>query len=303
MEKPNSIAEKIIIGSILVLGLAEAAHLAALFLDLSFFACTVIMAVLFFGGILVAGIRFFWHRRAKKGVKPEKSAEGVSVHILLKRYPVWTMVFAGVVLFQIIWNFWMHTPYISQDITGETVQTMLSTDTIYKINPLTGQAFSAGMPMRLKVLVLPTLYGAVCKWTGLHAATICYRIMPMVILLLSYLVYSRLAVYFFPKEGKKQLWFMLFVALIYQFGCYSQVMDGYLLFFQGGQGDAFRACVLLPFALLCCLRSEWKKVVLCLLAEVCVVWTFYGLGYVALTVFVICMIRFVKYLADRRKKV
>lgn len=304
MEKQNSIAEKIIIGSILALGLAEVAHLAALFLDLSFSACAVIMVLLFWGGILVAGIRLFWLRRGRKDVKPAgKSAEGVSVYTLLRVYPVWTMVFIGVVLFQIIWNFWMHTPYIAQDITGETVQTMLSTDTIYKMNPLTGQVFSAGMPMRLKILVIPTLCGAVCKWTGLHAVTVCYRIMPMIVLLLSYLVYNRLAVYFFPKEGKKQLWFMIFVALVYQFGCYSQVADGFLLFFKGGQGDTFRACVLLPFALLCCLKSEWKKVALCLLAEVCVVWTFYGLGYVALTVCVVCIIRFAKYLADRRKKV
>ncbi len=304
MKKANSIADKLIVGSLIALLLAEVAHLAALFLGMPFSSCAVMMAALFMSGLLSLGFYGIWRRKVRAEQKTVTGLKkGIALYTVLRLYPVCTLLFIGIVLFQIIWNFWMHTPYITQDITGETVQTMLATDTIYQINPLTGQAYSAGMPMRLKVLVLPTLYGVFCKWTGLDVSTVCFRIMPMVILLLSYLVYSRLAVYFFPEEGKKQVWFMLFVALIYQFGCYSPVTDGYLLFFQGGQGNALRVCVLLPFALLCCLRGEWKKVVLCLLAEVFVVWTFYGLGYVALTVLVITIMRFVKMLADRRKKV
>ncbi len=303
MKKADSIADKLIVGSLVALLLAEMAHLAALFLGMSFSMCAVMMAVLFMLGLLCVGIYGIW--RSKVRTKQTEGAglrQGVSLYRVLRLYPVCTLLFAGMVLFQIVWNFWMHTPYIAQDITGETVQTMLATDTIYQVNPLTGQAYNAGMPMRLKVLVLPTLYGAFCKWTGLSVSTVCFQIMPMIILLLSYLVYGRLAAYFFPEEGKKQVWFMLFVALIYQFGCYSPVMDGYLLFFGGGQGAAFRACVLLPYALLCSLKGEWKKVALCLLSEVFVVWTFYGLGYVALTVFVIVVLGYMKKLADRRKK-
>ncbi len=300
----KSIADKIIISSILVLGLAEVAHLATLFLHLSFSTCAVILAVLVLG-LVVFGIvkAFLEHRKGQNERENVAEKTGATAKTLLQLYPFWILLTGGLIVFQIIWNYWMHIPYISNDITGETVQTMLAADSIYNINPLTGQAFTAGMPMRLKILVLPTLCAVFCKWTGLSVITVCYSIVPMLILLLSYLVYSRWAVYLFPKEGRKQVLFMLFAAVIYQFGCYSSVMDSFLLFFRGGQGEALRTCVLLPYALLCCLQKDWKKAVLCVLAEACVVWTFYGLGFVVLTIGVVCGIRAVKTMIDRRKKV
>ena len=294
----RSIGDKIIMGSIIVLGLAEVAHLITLFLHRSFSVCAVILAVLLPGAALLGLTKAFFDRKETKSEKGK-----IPFQTVWNRYWFWIVLIGGLVLFQIIWNYWTHMPYINNDITGETVQTMLATDSIYAVNPLTGQPFSEGMPMRLKVLVLPTLYAVLCKWTGIPAAVMCYRIMPTVILLLSYLVYSRLAIHLFSEDRKKQIWFLFFVALIYQFGCYSEVMDGFLLLFKGGQGDAIRACVLLPYALLGCLQKDIKKIVLCLLAEVCVVWTFYGMGYVALTVGIVYVLRLVKHIADRRKKV
>lgn len=300
----KSIADKIIVSGILVLGLAEAAHLTALFLNLSFSACAVVFAVLVLGLVLFGSVKFILERRKRQNVKETVAEQnGTTAKTLLHLYPFWILLLGGLIVFQIIWNYWMHIPYISNDIMGETVQTMLSADSIYSVNPLTGQAFATGMPMRLKILVLPTLYAVFCKWTGLSVITVCYSIMPMIILLLSYLVYSRWAVYLFPQEGRKQVLFMLFVAVIYQFGCYSSVMDSFLLFFRGGQGETLRTCVLLPYALLCCLQKDWKKAVLCVLAEACVVWTFYGLGFTALTIGVVCGIRLIKTMIGRRKKV
>ena len=300
----KSDADKIITSSIVVLGMVEVAHLAALFLHLSFTACTVILAVLILGLAVVGAVKSFLERRTAQNEERKNFGKtGVTAKTLLQLYPFWILLTLGLIVFQIIWNYWMHIPYIGNDVTGETVQTMLATDSIYGMNPLTGQPFTAGMPMRLKVLVLPTLYAVFCRWTGLPVITVCYSIMPMVILLLSYLVYSRWAVYLFPKEGRKQILFVFFVAVIYQFGCYSGVMDSYLLFFRGSQGETFRTCVLLPYVLLCCLQKDWKRTALCVLAEVCVVWTFYGLGFAILTIGVLGGIRMVKTLIDRRKKV
>ncbi|MBQ7782209.1 MAG: hypothetical protein IJ405_09325 [Lachnospiraceae bacterium] len=300
----KSIADKIIISIILVLGLAEVAHLAALFLHLSFSMCAVVFTVLLLGLALFGIVKFVLEHRKVKNVKGSIAEKtGTPAKTLLYLYPFWILLTGGLIVFQIIWNYWMHIPYISNDITAETVQTMLCSDSIYNINPLTGQAFTAGMPMRLKILVLPTLCAVFCKWTGLSVITVCYSIIPMIILLLSYLVYSRWAVYLFPNEGRKQVLFMFFVAVIYQFGCYSSVMDSFLLFFRGGHGETLRTCVLLPYALLCCLQKDWKKAVLCVLAEACVVWTFYGLGWTALTIGVVCGISLIKTMIDRRKKV
>lgn len=298
----KTIPNKIIECSLIVIGMAEAAHLTALFCGLSFSACTNILAVLFLCGICGNAGLVLWCR--KKSPQGHTSSEQTDRPFLKlwKAYPGRLMLCGFIIILQLIWYYLMHLPYLKNDVTGETIQTMLATDSIYAVNPLTGQAFSAGMPMRLKVLVLPTLFAAVCKWTGIPVITFCYSIVPCIVLLLSYTVYLGWAEYLFPEEGKKRILFLFFTVLIYQFGAYSLPMDGYTLFFGGFQGEAFRTGVLLPYALLCCLKGRWKAVLLCLLAEVCVVWTFYGLGYTAVTAALYGVIRLLSRWLNGRKK-
>ncbi|MGN1148059.1 MAG: DUF6077 domain-containing protein, partial [Lachnospiraceae bacterium] len=295
----KTIPEKIIEGSLVTVGLAEAAHLVTLFLKQPFHICTRIMAVLFLS-VVFCMVIFSVIKKKKNVGKRSQFGENRFLK-LLRVYPYRFLGIFLLITLQIIWNYWMHVPYLKGDITGETVQTILTTDSIYTLNPMTGSEFTAGMPMRLKILVLPTLYAAICKWTGIPVQILLYSIVPGIVLVLSYLVYSRWAVYLFPADGKKQTMFMLFVVLVYQFGCYSAGMDSFLIFFRGWQGAAFRAGIILPYALLCCLQEKWKSVLLCLLAEVCVVWTFYGLGYTFVYVLVVLGIKLVHSLLDRRR--
>lgn len=298
----KTIPDRVIECSLTVIGMAEAAHLTALFLGLSFSVCTIILAALLAGGILWNAGLILWHRKQSKQGAGSSGQEGMTFYKLWKNYPGRLMLCGFIIILQLIWYYWMHLPYLKNDITGETVQTMLATNSIYEVNPLTGQAFSAGMPMRLKVLVLPTLFAFICRCTGVSVITLCYSIVPCIVLLLSYTVYLGWAEYLFPGEGKKRILFLYFTVLIYQFGAYSLPMDGYSLFFGGFQGEAFRTGIILPYALLCCLRGRWKGVLLCLLAEVCVVWTFYGLGYTAVIAALYGIIRLFSHWMNRRKR-
>lgn len=108
--------------------------------------------------------------------------------------------------------------------------------------------------------------------------------------------------YLFPGEGRKQAIFMLFTAFVNQFGCYGAAMDSFMLFFRGYQGEAIRAGIILPYALLCCLQGKWKSVILCILAEACIVWTLYGLGYTVILVMIFLAVRASRQLIYRRKK-
>ncbi len=292
-----TLPEKIIEGSMIVIGLAEVAHLTALFFHMPFHLCAGIMLILFGAYFVLLGILSLLRKNRQKDKKQEHR-----FWKLFSVYPVLFLFIGLIILLQIIWYYWGHMPYQYGDITVETVRTMLDSDTIYTINPMTGLAFTGGMPTRLKVLALPTLYAVICKATGIDPLVMCYSIVPSIVLLLSYLVYSRLACYLFPGEGKKQALFMMFTALVYQFGCYGMAMDSFLLFFQGYQGAAFRVGVILPYALLCCLKRKWQSVLLCILAEVCVVWTLYGLGYTVIVVLVFLAVRVFQNLFDRRKK-
>lgn len=291
-------SEKMIEGSMMLIGLSEAAHLYALFLKKSFHECANLMAVLFMAALLfVLAWHFFTGRKAKR----TKMVSENGFLKLMHGYPLLCLLTGGLIIFQIIWNYYMHVPYLKNDITGETVQTMLASDGIYTVNPMTGFFFEEGMPLRLRILCLPTLYAAVCRFTGIPAQTLVYSIVPMLVLLLSYLVYSRYAAWFFPKEEKKQLLFMLFVVLLYQLGSYGTVTDSFFLFFRGFQGAAYRACVILPYALLCSLKGKWKSVILCALAEVCVVWTFYGLGYTVIVAGVVLSLKGIQTFLEAKK--
>lgn len=295
----KTIPDRVVECSLIVIGLAEAAHLSALFLGLSFHICAVILAVLLSGGVLWNVWAAFRHR--KQGAAALDNEEK-PFYELLRAYPGWLLLVGGIIILQLVWYYWAHMPYLKNDITGEMVQTMLASDRIYEVNPLTGQAFQEGMPMRLKILVLPTLFAAVCKWTKIPVMLFCYSVVPCAVLLLSYTVYLGWAEYLFPREGKKRILFLLFVTLIFQFGAYSLPMDGYTIFFGGFQGEAFRTGIILPYALLCCFRHRWRGVLLCLLAEICVVWTFYGLGYTAVMVALYGGVRLLCFWINRRKE-
>ena len=55
-------------------------------------------------------------------------------------------------------------------------------------------------------------------------------------------------------------------------------MDGFGVMHSGFRGVTIRAAILLPYTVGLVLRKKYKLLVLCVLAEACVVWTFYGLG-------------------------
>lgn len=293
----RTVPEKIIEGFLVLIGIAEAVHLSAMFMKLPFSLCAYVLAGLALATVVFALCIRLAKRR--KTVAAEVKKE-VGFLKLFKVYPVMFCSIAFLMILQIVWNYWMHVPYLASDITGETVQSFLISDGVYTVNPLTGEAFSAGMPTRLKILCLPTLYGAICKLTGISVPVLVYSVVPSFVLVITYLVYSRWALYLFPQEGKKQAFFMLFVVLLFQFGCYTAAMDGYALFFAGYTGAGIRAGIVLPYALLCCLREKWKSVVLCILAEVCVVWTLYGLGYTVVIVMAFLLLKSITKLLGRR---
>ena len=293
----KTLPENIIEGSLWIIILTEVSHLAGLFWGLPFSVCAWMLAgMLGTAGLLTGGV-WLWKRRHGKTVNPKEKGH---VRRLFRLYPYRLLCIGVLIFMQLLWNNLMHVPTLQGDSTGETVQTFLASDGIYTVNPLTGTAFFKGMPLRVQILSLPTLYASVCKWTGISPMTLCYSIIPCMVLLLSYLVYTRWAVYLFPDEKKKQVNFILFVVLLYQFGCYGTLTDSALLFFGGWQGEALRVAVLLPYALLCALQDKWKPVFLCLLAEVCVVWTLYGLGYVVVTAVVVLGIKGICSLKKRR---
>ena len=164
-------------------------------------------------------------------------------------------------------------------MTLETVRTFLDSGQIYQVNPLTGQAYTAGVPLRIRILCLPTFYGFLSSLLQVDAALVVCRVIPVVVLLASYAVYYGLGKTLFGKNKTAGFLFLLVVSLLYWFGDYMDTMDSFLLMHSGYRGVAIRNCVLIPYVFSMCLNKRWQSAVLAILAEACIVWTLYGLGY------------------------
>lgn len=282
--------EKLIERSIYIFGIAEALHLAGLFkhVPLSTLAGIALPAWLAAAVLFTVKDMLDKKKKKKQGTETESGDPAG-----FRKFPYRTLLFCLIVVLQAVWFLMLQTPEISGDITGETVQTFLTENAVYTVNPMTGSAFTQGMPARLKILGLPAFYALICRLTGYPAVYTVYRIMPLVTFLLAYVVYGLWARFLFPKDYKKQITFLLVIALLFQFGCYGTVSDGARLFAAGWRGETIRALILLPYALLCLMKKRKKGVLLCILAEACMVWTLYGAGLVLLMTVIVEVIRYV----------
>ena len=273
-------ADRILTGFFLGIGVAEAANLAMVMFGLTFSEC-VKLFVAGVGLLLLATI-LFWVLLKGKRSKNLRGMAGWNVKEVFVSLPlrekIVYMVFTLLVLLQ-VWSIVRgENNYIAGDMTVESVNTMLSADTVAQINPMTGQAYALGIPTRLKLLCLPTLYAILCRLFSVNAVTMVWIIVPILMLLLVYLVYYILADILFGKEPLKKGVFLLFVAVLLLFGDYLYGMEGFGVLCAGYRGVSIRMAILVPYMVSLCLRRQWKMVPLCLLAEACITWTLYGLG-------------------------
>ena len=276
-----------------VLGVTEGVQLAALLLGLSLSACVGLWvpAVL---AVLAADIGLWlWgsgkisnknnnknnynRRKSNRNKRPVTRAAAAAY-----------LIFALLLLSQLLYLVLVGGEYREGDITVETVNSFLETDGVYRVNPLTGMLYTQGLPARWKILCLPLLYAILGRLTGLAPWLLVRRVVPAAVLLCSYTAYGILAKSLFPGEGEnapragvRRACFLIGVALLLWAGNYGYGMEGFDVLSCGYRGVALRSSVLLPWLFSLCLRKKWGFALLCILAEACIVWTFYGAGVCA----------------------
>lgn len=275
-------------GLCVLIGAAEAAHLATVFLGWPVSR----MALLWVGivGIMAVGSVILLVSGRRNEVSGRRSAGDQSG---AGRWKMSEQLLAGAfalsVVFQIIVIMTGDRNCDTGDMTLEAVRTFLARDQVYSVNPLTGQPYTAGVPLRIKILSLPSLYASICSVTGLDAELVVCRIVPVVVLVAGYFAYSMLGKILFGKDRTGRLVMLLVISVLFWCGDYMDVMDGFLLLHSGYRGVAIRNGILIPFTLGMCLKRKWKSAVLAILAEACIVWTLYGLGACLLVVAVMLL--------------
>ena len=272
------IGDYLIAGGLAIVGLGEAAHLSAVFLRRSFSDCAVIWLALQ-AALLVAAVGHGIVRKCRSGVAGKTGKRFLAKFGLADWILCVTLV--CVIASQLVYILAAGDGYRQGDMTVETVNSFLETDEVYSVNPLTGMPFTGGMPLRLKILCLPTLYGSICSITGLPVQFVVWKLAPVVTLLGCYLAYGVLSCSLFPDNGKKRGCFLAAVSLLLWAENYMFCMDGFGVLSCGFRGVVIRNAVLLPWLFSLLIRKRWIAALLCVFAEACMVWTLYGLGICA----------------------
>lgn len=293
-------------GFCVMIGTAEVSHLVAVFLGWSVsrvaWLWVGLISVLMVGcGILLLAARSSEKSSAGRygvGELPLSGRENTSPWKMSEQ--LLAGAFALSVLFQIILIMTGEQSCDTSDVTLEMVRTFLGRDQVYDVNPLTGQPYTAGVPLRLKILCLPSLYAFLCSVTGLDAELVVCRIMPVVVLIVSYFAYSVIGRLLFGRDRAGRLLMLFVISVLYWCGDYMESMDAFLLLHSGYRGVSIRNGILFPFTLGMCLKKKWKMSILAILAEACIVWTLYGLGACLLVVIVMFVIHLWIGLRERR---
>jgi hypothetical protein len=286
--KLPEIADACLTGFLVCIGLAFGAQLTALLGSRSFSDCVAV----FLASLAVmaaASSAVLWKgRKLSKEAASSVGARGRGLFApgaRLSRAP-WTRLLPLSLAAAFLWLLLLSQASApaarvlsrSGDMTLETVQTFLATDRIWERNPLTGREYVSGVPLRLKILALPALYAGLCRLTGFTPEEIVCRYVPALVVFGACLVYYRLAAVLFGGNAVRRRIFMILAASALLLGTNREVMDGFGLLYGAYRGTAIRNVILLPYTVCLCLEKKWKSVPLCVLAEACIVWTFYGLG-------------------------
>ncbi len=272
------IGDYLIAGEFAAVGLAEAAHLSAVLMGRSFSDCTVIFSVLLLA-LFLAALGHGLVRKCLKGIpgrrhKPFWAELGQTERVLY-------IVYACILLSQLTFIAVSGSVYRQGDMTVETVNSFLETNAVYGVNPMTGQPYTGGIPSRLKILCLPTLYASICRVTGLKAQLVVWRLIPLFTLLSSSAAYNVLAHSLFPENGRKRGCFLVVYGLLLWAENYMFCMDGFGVLSCGFRGVTIRNAVLLPWLLSLLMRKKWLSAACCIVVEGWMVWTLYGLGVCA----------------------
>lgn len=193
------------------------------------------------------------------------------------------------------------TPDVTGDFTLETVNTTLETDSIYQYNSLTGMVIEEGMPIRQQILTLPFLLAFLSDIFRIDAAVLLYRLFPCYVLLLTALVYSCWGRLIFPGQSGRQYGFLFVISLLILAGDYAGLAPAALILHQGFTGNAVCAGVVLPFSMYLCMGKKWFSALLCVGAELFLIWTTYGLGFCVWVILLFALLQLGSLIGHKRK--
>jgi len=233
--KERTLGRAFVYGWISIFSIVEIFALPLIFLGKSLTMLTVLVTVACMA-VILAGI-YMGRKNIFDYVKNTFS--------LVKQAGIIWLLPAGLMLVQ-MYNYFMKVNADADDAFYlATASTAVATDSIYKFEPYTGELYTS-LPSRYVLSPLPLLYSIIGKISGLHVAIIAHTLIPVIMVLVTYLVYTMIGRALYSKDMKKTGMFLFYVALIFTFSAVTTHTTGVVFLVRIWQGKAMLAAYLLP---------------------------------------------------------
>lgn len=281
----------LITGLWILIGCAEAAHLITVMTDRSLQTYTTLCGVFVLAGLLAYAGLLLWGRYGSRkaasgeGIELKSGKEGTEG---FQKSPFMLLfaVSAGITVYHFLKGY---VPDLQEAVYEITLGNVES-GSIMSVHPFLGTATEASMPMRMQILGLSSLYSALITISQQSPYIIMCKVVPFLVWGLSILLYLAFAGELFPEDVHKRWLFVSMAALVYLATSGSTGLVGQRLFYAGFAGETIRGALLMPYTIYVCWQKKWYLAVLAVLAEACLVWTTFGVGYcllIAVSMFVL----------------
>lgn len=239
-DEKSNIAEKTIIGTILMLLSFEGFSLVTIKMVSSFKFTCFLYSIFLLLVVLLAII-----------VTHKKIFDSIRIRNLIDVKPI----IAVVIIFMLqVFAFFILMPDTSLDYTLETVNTTIASDLIYENHPGLGDTFKYGITFRGKIVALPIFYAYLKTLFNGNTACFIYRAIPIWSLILNMLCYGVWAGHLFIKTANykyKISVFLLGLGALNLCGMFSQNCIFYNQMFRGFRGGTICFSFLLPYCIYC----------------------------------------------------
>lgn len=140
-----------------------------------------------------------------------------------------------------------------------TATTAVHTDTIFSVNPYTGNAYRK-LPSRYVLSPFPIFLAVISQLCGgLHPAIVAHVIFPAVFLVMAYLVLYQFAKLFFPENADARGIFLILGCALTWFSGFSVYTSGNFQMIRIWQGKGLLAAALLPLSVWLCMKTVMQK--------------------------------------------
>lgn len=140
------------------------------------------------------------------------------------------------------------------DIISETVRTTISTGTMFKYHPLTGQVLEIGLINSKKIITLPLYYAFWSTFTGLEPNFLLYVVITIQTITMTFFASILLMKTIFRNYKEKALSFLIILGLLILSGDYFAGAVSTRLLWNGYSGDVICAVTMIPYLLYCVLK-------------------------------------------------